>query len=614
MSRYNPDHQVDLIYDAAQQWRERSLIGQQSVFSESASLWTADLLDELDERFVKRPDVSGADFFSKLEKQLSEGSSDCKQLMAECLWLFFLFPAKDKITPAKKREHVCKVWSWSGYNLDENHPLLKDGVLGGIGSPGPAYNQLRARELSLLIGAIRDLRSRESDERDAIIKEPWKFSDWLSSLPEARKRQLIHILPHLLFPDKFERISSKGNKCQILAGIDGISEKETGKWSTVKIDQALFDLRRRIEGERGNSIDFYQDEYKDKWQPQATPRASNPAISKSAYEMSSPSPSAVGPPVNLILYGPPGTGKTYCLKNKYLPQYQGSADDPEDRFEFVTFHQSYAYEDFVEGIRPKTVNGTIIYEVVDGVLKRICKRAIKTPGKRFALFIDEINRGNVSKIFGELITLVELDKRIYSDDAGTRRPDCNGLEVTLPYSGDHFGVPANVDVIGTMNTADRSIALLDSALRRRFQFEELTPNAELLNASLDDGEGGVINLQLLLQRMNERLSHLLHRDQTLGHSYLFNVKSFDDLRRIFAREILPFLQEAFYDDWRQIRYVLADQAKHGEFQLVRLQTQNTASLFPGVEPSEIGESAVFEIIGENDITPDMIRKIYEMSE
>ena len=133
-------------------------------------------------------------------------------------------------------------------------------------------------------------------------------------------------------------------------------------------------------------------------------------------------------------------------------------------------------------------------------------------------------------------------------------PGCKGLEVTLPYSGERFGVPGNLDVIGTMNTADRSIALLDSALRRRFRFEELTPQPRLLK-TINDGAGGSIDLRQLLGNINHRLTHLLHRDQTIGHSYLYEVETFDELRRVFAREILPLLQEAFYDDWGQIRLV-----------------------------------------------------------
>ncbi|MCG6557689.1 EVE domain-containing protein [Ruegeria sp. 1NDH52C] len=719
--------------------------------SDGANLWTNELLGELDQRFVKNLDAGDGDFRSKLKVQLSEGSPDCRQLMAESLWLTLLFPSN--VGAAKKRENVCEIWSWSADDLSSTHPLLDDSVLEGIGSAGTAYNTHRWRELVFFIGALRDFKSRDPSEREQIASDPWAFSGWLSGLPEARHRQLIHILPHLLFPDTFERISSEGDKRLILAGFGDTPEKEIKKWSTVEIDRALLELRRRLEEEHGADIDFYQEEFEAQWKNQtknwllswnpskwnwdtlardrATTingekadnrwrcssskpregdrvflvRTGNPPkgvvavgkVTRSPYEAEhweqsradadettrfvdvafdsvrdattdeivpleelqsrepgqewnpqssgieikakaarslerlwkalppivsgattrgddagsgDASPKKLAPPLNLILYGPPGTGKTYRLKNDYLPRYQNEATD---RFEFVTFHQSYAYEDFVEGIRPVTENGAVTYEVRPGVLKRLCDRARRSPDKRFALFIDEINRGNVAKVFGELITLVEVDKRIRIDASGNRSASCKGLEVTLPYSGERFGVPANVDVIGTMNTADRSIALLDSALRRRFRFEELTPKPELLE-SIDDGEGNVIDLRQLLQAMNARLSRLLHRDQTLGHSYFYHVKSFDELRRVFAREILPFLQEAFYDDWRQIRYVLADQAVEEELQLVRARTQSAAVLFPKADPSEIGDGEAFEIIREDDITPDAIRKIYEPPE
>ena len=751
MSKYNPHNHVIPIYEAAQQWRDTALLEGRSVFIDGKELWTQDLLDELHQHFVENLDAGEGDFLSKLKVQLSEGVPSCRQLMAEILWLMLLFPSN--IGAAKKRENVLAIWSWSGEDLSASHDLLADSILKGIGSTGPSFNTHRWRELVFLIGALRDFKARDASDRARIASDPWAFSNWLSSLEDARQRQLIRIIPHLLFPEIFERISSEEHKRLILASFEDTAEKEIKKWSTVDIDRALLELRRRLEDEHGSDIDFYQKEFEAKWNTQtknwllswnpsrwnwdtlAADRAttiggekagnhwrcssSKPRegdrvfltrtgsppqgivavgkVTRAPYEAEhwdraradagektrfidvafdavrdaitdeillledlqsrepaqewnpqssgieikskaartlerlwkalppvvmgggtlesgtvpeEASPKKAVSPLNLILYGPPGTGKTYRLKNDELPKYR---DEAEDRFEFVTFHQSYAYEDFVEGIRPVTENGTVTYEVRPGVLKRLCNRARRAPNKRFALFIDEINRGNVAKVFGELITLVEVDKRIRTDASGNRLASCTGLEVTLPYSGQQFGVPVNVHVIGTMNTADRSIALLDSALRRRFRFEELAPKPELLGP-IDDGEGNAIDLRQLLQSMNARLSHLLHRDQTLGHSYFFHVKSFDELRGVFAREILPFLQEAFYNDWRQIRYVLADQAVGNELQLVRMRTQNAAELFPEVGPAEIDDGEVFEIIREDDITPDAIRKIYEPSE
>lgn len=751
MSKFIPSYNAEPIYRAADLWARRCLQADGSVFVEDRTLWTIELLDELDQRFVKNLYAGEGNFLSTLKEQLEPGSPHCKQLMAECLWVLRLFPSN--IGAAKKRETIREAWEWSGDVLEDGHHLLEDAVLGGVGSTGTAFLTHHWRELAFLIQAMRALKRREAGDRGTILKDPWGFSSWLSSLPEADRRQVTHIFPHLLFPDTFERISSAGDKRLILAGFGDTPEKEIKKWSTVEIDRALLELRRRLEEEHGADIDFYQEEFESQWKNQtknwllswnpsrwtwdtlAADRAttisgekadnrwrcssSKPRegdrvflirtgnspkgvvavgkITRAPYEAEQweqaradagettrfvdvafdsvrdattdeivpleelqsrepgqewnpqssgieikakaarslerlwkalppiksgtttpgddagtedPSPKKLTPPLNLILYGPPGTGKTYRLKNDYLPRYQDEADD---RFEFVTFHQSYAYEDFVEGIRPVTENGAVTYEVRPGVLKRLCYRARRAPDKRFALFIDEINRGNVAKVFGELITLVEVDKRIRIDAAGNRATSCKGLEVTLPYSGERFGVPANVDVIGTMNTADRSIALLDSALRRRFRFEELTPKPELLG-SIDDGEGNAIDLRQLLQAINARLSRLLHRDQTLGHSYFYHVKSFGELRRVFAREILPFLQEAFYDDWRQIRHVLADQAVEEELQLVRARAQCAAVLFPKADPTEIGDGEAFEIIREDDITPDAIRKIYEPPE
>lgn len=216
---------------------------------------------------------------------------------------------------------------------------------------------------------------------------------------------------------------------------------------------------------------------------------------------------------------------------------------------FTTFHQSFSYEDFVEGIKPKMASDTddsnLSYQIQNGVFKDLCLRAQSDPDNRYAIFIDEINRGNVSAIFGELITLIEADKRF-----GAK----NEIKVRLPYSKTDFGVPMNVDIYGTMNTADRSVEALDTALRRRFSFKEIMPKPSLLEHITFQG----FNLREVLETINERIEFLLDRDHTIGHSYFLNLESgdTDGLEDVFRNKIIPLLQEYFYHDYEKIALIL----------------------------------------------------------
>lgn len=287
-------------------------------------------------------------------------------------------------------------------------------------------------------------------------------------------------------------------------------------------------------------------------------------------------------PLNQILYGPPGTGKTYHTVEKSLeiidPQYlssiKGQQLDPDEEFKklkerfdyykdaqqgqivFTTFHQSMSYEDFVEGIKPETDSTTkqVTYPVKPGIFKALCKKAEGQKEKNYVLIIDEINRGNVSQIFGELITLLEEDKRIGKDFE---------LKVKLPYSPEEvFGVPSNLYIIGTMNTADRSVEALDTALRRRFSFVEMMPDPKLLKDNVDG-----INLQEVLETINKRIEVLKDREHQIGHSYFMPKKdenkkeiplTADDVKLVFQNKIVPLLQEYFYGDYEKIRLVLGN--------------------------------------------------------
>ena len=241
----------------------------------------------------------------------------------------------------------------------------------------------------------------------------------------------------------------------------------------------------------------------------------------------------------------------------------------------MTFHQAYGYEDFIEGIRlvvedpDDETGGTLGYMLeagafmkavlaairlarYDGSLQELCtlgrdkRRALFANAPRYAVFIDEINRGNVARIFGELITLLEEDKRLGAE---------HEVIVQLPHGQRLFGVPPNLHVIGTMNTADRSIDALDTALRRRFDFREMGPRLDLLAFEIDGG----IRTDEMLRVINHRLERLYDRDHRIGHAYLYKLRrdpTLEGLKRVFRNQLTPLLQEYFHGDWGKIGLVL----------------------------------------------------------
>lgn len=412
---------------------------------------------------------------------------------------------------------------------------------------------------------------------------------------------------------------------------------------------------------------------------------------------------------NTILYGPPGTGKTYntviyavaIIENKPLgtmkeEEYKDVLErynqyKSEGLIEFTTFHQSYGYEDFIEGIKPvTTVSGDVSYSVQPGVFKKFCeestneidfdtaweslistakqqetyqftrrsgnmlevkykddssfvvnwsggtsntlnkdsvykqwstmkysdKKTVPNGGKRWVFeanqaiidelvrnygmkptyseetvhknrvfIIDEINRGNISKIFGELITLIEPSKRVGMPE---------GMQVKLPNSPDLFGVPDNIYIIGTMNTADRSIATIDTALRRRFRFKEMLPDVDVLENVMVEN----ICIKDMLEKINKRISVLYDREHTIGHAYFVPLKidnSLAQLSNIFGDNIIPLLQEYFYEDYEKIRLVLGDNMKKDiSTQFVKQVEYSVDELF-GSEEYDLDTNVTYEI-------------------
>lgn len=322
--------------------------------------------------------------------------------------------------------------------------------------------------------------------------------------------------------------------------------------------------------------------------------------------------------LNTILYGPPGTGKTYntvryavSICEPELNVSRMEYDDvlkkynklkEEGRIEFITFHQSYSYEEFIEGIKPLLVSESddnsskdVKYDVIPGIFKKFCsntKRTIAREGvevieqdtRPYVFIIDEINRGNISKIFGELITLIEETKR---DGAKEK------MEIKLPYSGNLFSVPNNVYILGTMNTADRSIAIMDTALRRRFDFIEKMPDTSVIKGITVSDAGETLDVAQMLDVINQRIEYLFDREHTIGHAFFTKLRednSLSCLAEIFKNNVIPLLQEYFYEDYEKIQLVLGDNDKSNSiYKFVLDEKNNESTIFKGTPDLDIKE-------------------------
>lgn len=555
----------EATYRVADLFRQRCLIDSRSLLWPDQAIWTVENLDVFWNAFVGNPDVSGDSFISKLEKQLANESSSVHQIAADILVMYCLPVSSGKMGRDSKRNLIETVMAWKVGEQSGNAEWLEiePAFAAGIADPGMFYMIAgRPWHVAYLLRFGRACRNRQ--QGDATKESTTEladeiFSEFTSGQLEVKANVAAgrHFLLHLLYPDEFENIASSDHKRRIFTTF----AEESGVEPSTDVDDGLFAIREFREATYGpESCHYYSPNIRVLWDngngkpPPPPPPPDTPPLVHSVEVLATKThldasllheiESLLTEKRQIIFEGPPGSGKTYVAE-LFARWFTGQEPDgaPTAHVEIVQFHQSYGYEDFVQGIRPETnTQGQLTYNVRDGVFLELCRRAADEPEAKFVLLIDEINRGNISRIFGELILLLEYrDKR-------ARLPYATGAN---PY----LTIPKNLYIIGTMNSADRSLAQVDYALRRRFYFVRFMPvehgQAIVLDRWLQAQELDVTTRQHVLARfvaLNERVSAHLSQDYQIGHSFFMHPKvgvpeGFD---RIWTRAIHPLLEEYFH--------------------------------------------------------------------
>jgi 5-methylcytosine-specific restriction protein B len=533
------------VRTAAQLFRERGLAQSSSVFSLGRSIWTNPNVNALLTHFVSAVRVEGADFLTKLEVQLAGLDDDAKLLLAELTTWQLLPFHKSAMGERSKLARIEKILGSMNHPVEvprEIREALKDGVYHpGMWMVGQAHPAI-----SIHVRLLDEWLRVNPEEQERILEDPQSWKRFTASVPENTYPTQRNSLLYVGRPDYFTSIIPDADKKAVRDRFLG----EIGE-STGEIDEDLFQIVLALQQSETGPIDFYSEEFLPKWrglaiqEPIDSPppadilpvgggefRPTSAELSQRLYmdeDWLQKQLDLIERRRQVIFYGPPGTGKTYVA----LALAEHIAGDAKYT-ELVQFHPSYSYEDFFQGYRPVTTDsGALSYELKDGPLRRIVDQAVRNPEFRYVLVIDEINRGNLAKIFGELYFLLEYRNR----------------PIKLQYSrddDDFFELPSNLFIIGTMNTSDRSIALLDAAMRRRFSFVELHPDKYPVQHVLErwlQRHGLEAEPARLLRSLNQRIGE---SDFKIGPSYLMpRHQAFEpgQLEEIWEYDILPLLAE-----------------------------------------------------------------------
>ena len=583
MGSRKPD--AERVYAAADRWVDHCLRRDDSLFTPGREVWSSNWLSDLRARFLDRPDErQGPTFMEKLERQLGDAPPPVIQLMGEALYVYFLIVATKN--SATQRQRVEEVLSWSPESVEIPVELV-DGLTPGIAGPGPAFHGQRPFQLAVIIEFAEQWKQLSSEEQERLLTAPWAFKQFLMAV-EPKSRLLTEFpdrgslqrqaLLHLVHPDAFESIVSMEHKRMIVQAFSGLLNGPEED-----LDRALAEIRASLErGREGEWLSFYHEEFRGQWDPkhpsyrnrQRAFGASREVADRKTLDQGLDSAAegaetldALALELNLpaeflrtlerlledkrqlVLQGPPGTGKTFVAQQ--LALHLAAAGH---RVTLVQFHPSYAYEDFVQGYRPALAQGQPTFELSNGPLLLAAEAARAEPQAKHFLVIDELNRGNLAKVFGELYFLLEYRDR----------------EIRLQYSGDsgaRFSLPENLYIIGTMNTADRSIALVDLALRRRFHFVEFHPDRPpikgLLRRWLE--RRGLSRMKWVadvVDLANEQLSE--DRHAAIGPSH-FMKPDLDDaaVEMTWTHSVLPYLEERLFGNAERL----------ADFELDRLRLQ-----------------------------------------